>query len=301
MGALGSSPRGREAGVITVDAEEALGLLVAEYDRMAATYDAHAAPYYRSAAKELLAHAGVDDREVILDVGCGTGNLAFEAAEHVGPAGQAVGIDLAEGMVRLARQKAQGQAIPHLQFLRMDGRTLAFRDGVFDAVVSYLGIASLRHVRAFQETHRVLREAGRLVFGEFTGRGTVVPFRELLEKYRPEEPPREVRCLLEARRTIAETGEPAAFRDPEKVQETLRSCGFRQVAAAAKVLRRIYPTPEAYVAYVAAWGDNERELAAMSSAKREAFLREFKEVVAPMLTDEGLVVQVEHNFYLAQK
>jgi hypothetical protein len=123
---------------------------------------------------------------------------------------------------------------------------------------------------------------------------------DLLARHRSSEPP-EVRRLLEARRRIAESGEPAEFRRPEAVREKLLSVGFRDVSITARPQRRVYRSPEAYVAYATAWGDNEREWAAMSRATREAVLREFSERTAPVLTDEGLVVEVEYYFCLAGK
>lgn len=57
----------------------------------------------------------------------------------------------------------------------------------------------------------------------------------------------------------------------------------------------------AYVDYAAAWGDNERELAAMSPPTRRAFLQEFEKRVAPLVTEDGLLVEVEHYFYQSVK
>src|SRR3712207_1412490 len=43
-----------------------------------------------------------------LDVATGTGDLAIELARRVGPEGEVVGSDFAEGMLELAREKAPG-------------------------------------------------------------------------------------------------------------------------------------------------------------------------------------------------
>ncbi len=102
-----------------VDAEDGFQLLVAEYDRMAEAYDVHAAPHYVSSARELLSLASPSEGQVALDLGCGTGNVAFQIAERLGPEGLVVGIDLAEGMVRLAAKKAAQKGLSYVRFLRM--------------------------------------------------------------------------------------------------------------------------------------------------------------------------------------
>lgn len=284
-----------------MEPEEGLRLLVEEYDRMAAAYDANAAPYHRPAARELVEMAAVSDGESVLDVGCGTGSVALESTERAGPEGLVVGVDIAPGMVRLSRRKARREGLPHLQFHLMDARQLAFQDGAFGVVASCLGLPGFGHASAFREAYRVLRDGGRFVFCVGTGKATAVPFARLLEKYRPTDPSPEVERVLEARRSIAETKEPAVLRDPDRAREALRSSGFREVMVDTRVQRRVYPTPMAYVDYATAWGVNERELAAMRAETRERFFREFKERVAPLLTQQGLVTEVEHHFYLATR
>jgi len=55
--------------------------------------------------------AQVQAGQRVLDVACGTGVLARAVAEHVGPEGEVVGLDINEGMLAVARQKA-----PHLEW-----------------------------------------------------------------------------------------------------------------------------------------------------------------------------------------
>ena len=41
----------------------------------------------------------------VCDIGCGTGELSFMAAERVGPTGEVIGIDLTPAMLRMAEKK----------------------------------------------------------------------------------------------------------------------------------------------------------------------------------------------------
>src|SRR5206468_12205007 len=84
----------------------------------------------------LLELAHVKEGERILDIGCGTGIVAFEAAAAVGETGSVVGIDLAERVVRHAADKAATLGLRHIGFEVMDSRALRFPAGSFDAVLS---------------------------------------------------------------------------------------------------------------------------------------------------------------------
>src|SRR5688572_25575439 len=67
----------------------------------------------------------------VLDVACGTGVLAREAALRVGDRGKVVGLDINSGMLAVAARVA-----PSLEWQRGDAHALPFSDGSFDVVVS---------------------------------------------------------------------------------------------------------------------------------------------------------------------
>ncbi|OLD26351.1 MAG: hypothetical protein AUJ02_02620 [Chloroflexi bacterium 13_1_40CM_3_65_12] len=96
----------------------------------------------------------------LLDLACGPGNLTRRLAPLVAPGGEVVGIDLAPGMVELAREAA----IPNARFEVMDMERLEFADASFDAAVCGHGLQFAPDLqRALREAHRVLRAGGRLV------------------------------------------------------------------------------------------------------------------------------------------
>ena len=63
-------------------------------------------------ARRLVELAGIAPGDRVLDVACGTGVVARQAAERVGDAGHVVGLDLNDDMLRVARAAAapQGRA-----------------------------------------------------------------------------------------------------------------------------------------------------------------------------------------------
>jgi demethylmenaquinone methyltransferase/2-methoxy-6-polyprenyl-1,4-benzoquinol methylase len=102
----------------------------------------------------------------VLDLCCGTGDLALRLAAQA-PAGvQVVGLDYSTEMLRVARNKATrsstGEAV---RFLEGDAADLPFADGRFDAVGIAFAFRNLTwrnplRDRALSEVRRVLRPGG---------------------------------------------------------------------------------------------------------------------------------------------
>lgn len=102
----------------------------------------------------------------ILDVATGTGDLAL-AIKARAPQAEVVGLDFAEPMLELARQKAARHEL-EIELVRGDAQALPFADGSFDAVTVAYGLRNFADRRlGLREMHRVLRPGGRLVVLEF--------------------------------------------------------------------------------------------------------------------------------------
>jgi demethylmenaquinone methyltransferase/2-methoxy-6-polyprenyl-1,4-benzoquinol methylase len=111
---------------------------------------------------------------VVLDLCCGTGDLAFALAR----AGEAriVGADFAHPMVVRARKKSTGLAPPEDQsaaspmpFFEADALRLPFRGASFDLVTSAFGFRNLANYEAgLREIQRVLKPGGTIAILEFT-------------------------------------------------------------------------------------------------------------------------------------
>lgn len=254
---------------------------------MAAVYDRAYAPYHASMVARILDLAGLSESEKILELGCGTGVLALEAARRIHAPGFVIGIDSAAGMVELAA-KSRRIGSGTVRFAQVDNRKLAFRDGAFDAVLSCFGIGSLGHKRALQEACRVLKGDGRLAMCHWSGEGSKAPsVVGLMTRFRPKELPDEMRRLIEARRSLNATGEPKAMMSPETVVAALSAIGFRETTYLEKSERVVYADPAAYLARGLAMGDNEREFRLMDAVNRAAFLRAFDEAAAAFVTEEA--------------
>ena len=138
--------------------------LLGAYERAAPTYEragvAHHAPFSRRAAQLVLLGPGGR----VLDVGCGAGGALLPAAHRVGPTGQAVGIDIAPGMVERTRAAAAAEGLEQVEAEVMDGAALeGFEDARFDAVLSAFTLSAMPDVeRALAEWRRVLTPTGTL-------------------------------------------------------------------------------------------------------------------------------------------
>ncbi len=120
----------------------------------ASYYDELAGPMTKEPAARLLDAVAARSGMRLLDVCCGPGYGAGQAAER---GLDAVGIDLSPAMVSVARQR-----FPSAEFRVGDAEQLEFHDDSFDAVVCPFGVLHLPEPdKAFAEAFRVLRHGGR--------------------------------------------------------------------------------------------------------------------------------------------
>jgi demethylmenaquinone methyltransferase / 2-methoxy-6-polyprenyl-1,4-benzoquinol methylase len=120
--------------------------------------------------RRLTVAAAVRPGDRVLDVCCGTGDLALASAEA---GGHVVGLDFSEKMLARARDKSDA-----VDWVRGDASALPFADGEFDAVTVGFGIRNLEDLeRGLAEIARVLRAGGRFGCLEITRpRGLLRPF-----------------------------------------------------------------------------------------------------------------------------
>lgn len=106
------------------------------------------------------------DEGRILDIACGTGDLAFALRREAPPQCRIVGADFSAPMLRLARRKDLREAI---SWIHGDGLRLPFADASFDLVTIAFGIRNMESLEGgLREMHRVLRPGGRLAILEFS-------------------------------------------------------------------------------------------------------------------------------------
>lgn len=117
---------------------------------------------------------------LVLDVACGTGDLAFEL-QNSGEA-KVFGTDFCRPMLTVASEKniKNNFAIPYLE---ADGMNLSFADSTFDAVTVAFGLRNFSNWQnGLRELSRVLKKNGKLAILEFST--PILPgFREAFQFY----------------------------------------------------------------------------------------------------------------------
>jgi ubiquinone/menaquinone biosynthesis C-methylase UbiE len=107
--------------------------------------------------------------ESVLDVGCGTGNLALAAKRRAGPNGKVCGIDASPEMIARAQKKSRKAGV-EIAFENAAAESLPFPDAHFDVVFSTLMLHHLpakTRAQCIAEIRRVLKPGGRALAVDF--------------------------------------------------------------------------------------------------------------------------------------
>lgn len=121
-------------------------------------------------AGNLLAATQLRPGSSVLDVACGTGHVAIEAARAFC---DVTGIDYVAELVETARARAAAEALP-IVFREADAEDLPFEEGSFDYVVSAIGVMfTADHERAAAELVRVCRPGGTIGLANWTAEGFI--------------------------------------------------------------------------------------------------------------------------------
>lgn len=174
---------------------------------------------------ELFAAADLRAGERVLDVGCGTGPTTIRAAAMVGPSGRVLGADIAPAMIEAARSAhATSPEARQLDWLVGDVQSYAFREGVFDTVISRFGVMFFPDpLAAFTNLARATKARGRLTMAVWQTRDHVplfdIPYEvaaAVLDQrgiaYEPV-PIDDSQCSLGSHERVAALLEPAGWRD----------------------------------------------------------------------------------------
>jgi SAM-dependent methyltransferase len=192
-----------------------------EATRRWVTEQAHIDRIFAGVTQAALAAAAPKPGESVLDIGCGTGTTLLRLAEAVGPTGHALGVDISEQQLTLARERIAGLA--QAQVMLDDAGTHDFQPGGADLVFTRFGVMFFADpITAFSNIKRAMKPGGRLLLTVFRpgsdnpwATASIAAVRHLVTPPTPPGPE-----------------EPGQFSwgDPARVRRILGGAGFSNVA-----------------------------------------------------------------------
>ena len=136
-------------------------------------------------AEEFIGRRSIKPGMRVLDVACGTGNLAIPAAKA---GANVTGVDIATNLIEQGRKRASNEGVD-IQFDEGDAEELPYPDASFDFVVSMYGaMFAPRPERVTAELVRVCRPGGEIAMANWTPHGFVGQMLQVTSAHVPPPP-----------------------------------------------------------------------------------------------------------------
>lgn len=210
------------------------------------------------AADEFMARQFLLPGTRVLDVACGTGNLAVIAARR----GCVVtGVDIASNLVEQARARASSDGL-RIEFIEGDAEALPFADAQFDSVVSMFGVMfAPRPDIAAAELWRVTKPGGQIALANWTPEGFLGKMFNVFKAHLPPPP--------------AGVPSPMGWGHEATVRSRLAH-GFADLRLTRRIARMRYPFPPAQTVefFRQYYGPTQRAFASLDTTAQAALRRD---------------------------
>lgn len=237
-----------------------------------AIFSRHAAAYQRR-LDEIMARGEARGRQRVidllqvkpgmrvLDLACGPGTLSRPLAAQASPGGELVGVDLAPGMIELARTAG----IPNATFEVMDIEQLTFQDASFDAAACGHGLQFVPDLsRALEQVRRVLRPGSRFAASIPLNGGKQRPWMVLDEVVNRWLPPAPVATDQQATRGIVS--------DADAFRQAVLGAGFAEARVEVIAEKVTWQSAEQMVGMCMSWWDLASRVEGLDAGQRQAFI-----------------------------
>lgn len=238
---------------------------------------------YEPGAAKFVARLNLRPSDHVLDVACGTGNLAIPAART---GAQVTGIDIAPNLVEQAQAWARTERLT-IHFEEGNAEQMPYADGSFDAVVTMFGaMFAPRANEVASELLRVTRAGGRIAMANWTPDGFIGQMFKIVGKHVPP--------------AAAPNGPPPSpllWGKPETVAERLDG-GSADIRCTERTITFNFPfSPAATVEYFRTYyGPTLRAFASLDAEKQEALRNELVQLWTQHNLSQNGVTQVDSTY-----
>jgi SAM-dependent methyltransferase len=223
---------------------------------------------------------GVQLRDRVLDIGCGTGQTTRQAA-RTAQAGSALGVDISAPAIERARELARAEGLRNVAFEHANAQVHRFPHERFDLAISRFGTMFFDDPgAAFANIRRALRPAGRLVMMVWQAH----------ERNEWDVIIRQSLGAAEEPVAIPSGGpDPFSLADPPAVKQILQAAGFVGVAF-TDVHEPVYYGPDESAAHDWACGFTctSEILKKLDPAAAARAVGRLREALAAHLSDDGV-------------
>jgi ubiquinone/menaquinone biosynthesis C-methylase UbiE len=116
---------------------------------------------------QMPARHGLETGMTVLEIGPGNGRYSVATAQHLGPHGKLVSVDIEPRMIERLQVRARAAGVANIDARVADVYQLPFDDQAFDAAYMIAVIGEIPEPRrAIAEIHRLLKPGGTLAFSE---------------------------------------------------------------------------------------------------------------------------------------